>query len=320
MSITSLQHRLMSQTSLSTVSLLLSLMATETTLAQADSALGFFPLNTGDLHQFHNHYSTWDCSVFPPVLVSHSSHHLEQVLEDTLLATGFLYKIVTSDMPQELPLQYLRVDTSSANVYRFQSDPVPHDVLVDSLRASPGTWFTREEWMPTECTGVDTATILGVLTTVKHFRAMYIPGAEYSLAYGLGRVQYVTFEDDFCYPVLDYFYRDLVFARIDSNDHGTYVSASEPPGSSPSRFVLRQNYPNPFNPTTTIDISVPHTADVRVTILDLLGREIVTLVTGELEAGEHSFTWKATGLASGVYFYRLSTAGIVQTKRLMVLK
>lgn len=74
----------------------------------------------------------------------------------------------------------------------------------------------------------------------------------------------------------------------------------------PAGFSLEQNFPNPFNPATTIDFTLPSSARVRLEVFDLLGRKIATLIDGERPAGRAQATWEARGVASGVYFYRLS--------------
>jgi photosystem II stability/assembly factor-like uncharacterized protein len=75
---------------------------------------------------------------------------------------------------------------------------------------------------------------------------------------------------------------------------------------SPLGFTLEQNYPNPFNPTTQIRFGLPTPGNVSIIVYDILGREITTLVRGTLDAGYHTATWKASSVASGVYFARLS--------------
>ncbi len=73
----------------------------------------------------------------------------------------------------------------------------------------------------------------------------------------------------------------------------------------PHEFTLEQNYPNPFNPSTTIRYSLPHRAIVTLTIFDVLGGRVALLKNGEQEAGYHEVVFHATGLPSGVYFYRM---------------
>jgi hypothetical protein len=86
------------------------------------------------------------------------------------------------------------------------------------------------------------------------------------------------------------------------------------------RIELLQNYPNPFNPTTNFGLRIAEFGTVKLTIHDALGREIATLVNQELQPGEHKVQWDATGFPNGVYFYRLSADGFVDTKKLLLLK
>jgi hypothetical protein len=85
-------------------------------------------------------------------------------------------------------------------------------------------------------------------------------------------------------------------------------------------FNLFQNYPNPFNPTTAIDYRLPENGRVTITLYDVLGRSVMTLVNGYQQAGAHRTILDGSNLASGVYFYRLSAGSFVQTKKLMLLK
>ncbi len=102
----------------------------------------------------------------------------------------------------------------------------------------------------------------------------------------------------------------------------------EPGVSVPASFVLNQNYPNPFNPTTVISYRLPVAAEISLTVFDLLGRVLSSLVAGERGPGNHTVEFDATGLSSGVYFYQLratpiGAAGVapfVQTRKLVVVK
>ena len=88
----------------------------------------------------------------------------------------------------------------------------------------------------------------------------------------------------------------------------------------PGSCDLSQNYPNPFNPTTTIRYSIPHRSQVAITVFNTLGQRVATLVNESQEAGPHDVRFDASGLASGVYFYRLQVGSFVQAKKLLILR
>jgi photosystem II stability/assembly factor-like uncharacterized protein len=92
--------------------------------------------------------------------------------------------------------------------------------------------------------------------------------------------------------------------------------------SSPvaSAIQLAQNYPNPFNPSTTIRYELPHASSVSLKVYSTLGQEVATLVNETKSAGVYTVQFDAGGLASGVYFCRLSTNNFVQTRKLVVLR
>jgi hypothetical protein len=86
-------------------------------------------------------------------------------------------------------------------------------------------------------------------------------------------------------------------------------------------FSLSQNYPNPFNPKTIINYQLAMTSDVNLSIYNMLGQKVATLVNKKQKAGNYSMQWDASGFASGVYYYRLNTdGGFVQTKKLILLR
>jgi hypothetical protein len=99
-------------------------------------------------------------------------------------------------------------------------------------------------------------------------------------------------------------------------------SATSSLRSIPTQFALAQNYPNPFNPTTTINFALPEPSYVSLVIYDVLGRKVAKLENGTKEAGYHSTTWNAEGVASGVYFVRFTSrdgSGTLQLNRVMKL-
>jgi hypothetical protein len=85
-------------------------------------------------------------------------------------------------------------------------------------------------------------------------------------------------------------------------------------------FQLCQNYPNPFNPSTTIEFVVPVQSEVSVRIYDVLGTEVVSLLTEAVSAGRHSVVWNAAGASSGTYFCRFTAGSYIEVRRLLLIK
>jgi hypothetical protein len=87
-----------------------------------------------------------------------------------------------------------------------------------------------------------------------------------------------------------------------------------------TKFTLEQNYPNPFNPLTVIRYQLPVNSHVTLKVFNIFGEEITTLFDGNISAGIHSVQWNASGLPSGIYFYRLQSGTLIETKKLMLLR
>lgn len=100
----------------------------------------------------------------------------------------------------------------------------------------------------------------------------------------------------------------------------TLLSVDNKYWNIPTHFSLSQNYPNPFNPTTTIRYEIPHAAHVKLTVYSTLGEQVMLLVDQKQDAGDHTVKFDATGLPTGMYFYRLQAGGNTLTKKLMLLK
>jgi hypothetical protein len=128
------------------------------------------------------------------------------------------------------------------------------------------------------------------------------------------------------------FYGSVAYVPYDSTQPPLPTSPAEPPIEPkhevdyPVRYALGPAHPNPFNPETTINYDVPQPGgDVRITIYDVAGREVKTLVRQFEGAGYHTVVWDATSarggsVASGVYFVRMEAPTFVRTRKLVVLK
>lgn len=88
----------------------------------------------------------------------------------------------------------------------------------------------------------------------------------------------------------------------------------------PSQFSLSQNYPNPFNPSTVISFSLPETSNISLTIYNSLGELVKELYNGNMDAGNHKVEFNASGLSSGIYFYKLTTDNFSSIKKMTLTK
>jgi len=114
-------------------------------------------------------------------------------------------------------------------------------------------------------------------------------------------------------------------ALVQYSESGGVVTGITEIGSVPNQFHLAQNFPNPFNPSTTIRWSLPRDADVRLTIYNLLGQPVRTLVNGRREAGRHQAAWDGLNdrfipVASGVYLMQLITPDNTATRKMLLLR
>ena len=95
--------------------------------------------------------------------------------------------------------------------------------------------------------------------------------------------------------------------------------------SLPNKFILHQNYPNPFNPVTTLRYDLPVNGHVNITVYDMLGRQVKTLINQTQNAGYKSLIWDATNdygkpVSAGIYLYQIQSNGFIQTRKMLLLK
>lgn len=106
---------------------------------------------------------------------------------------------------------------------------------------------------------------------------------------------------------------------------GKEVAVAENPYNIPAEFNLAQNYPNPFNPSTTIEFALPHATNLRLNVYNMLGQKVVTLADKFYQAGQFSVTWDGRDesgqmVETGVYLYRLESANMTVSKKMLLMK
>jgi hypothetical protein len=150
----------------------------------------------------------------------------------------------------------------------------------------------------------------------------------FELADGVDKVEIEAIETAEPSHKLTYYYNDYssgapVVQSIHPAMEKTEVSLDN--GMKPTAFALLQNSPNPFNPVTKIDYSLPEATDVQISVFNILGQNVRTLVNDHVEAGNHQVVWDSkdndgSAVASGIYFYRIKTDQFSDTKKMVLLK
>jgi hypothetical protein len=123
--------------------------------------------------------------------------------------------------------------------------------------------------------------------------------------------------------IIYYSFNRYKFVPRNNADFGTITGVSiDNENILPAKFALDQNYPNPFNPTTNFKFSIANSQLIILKIYDVLGREVKTLVNETLNPGTYTVRWDASGVSSGVYFYRLivNNGEFQQMKKMLLLK
>jgi hypothetical protein len=134
---------------------------------------------------------------------------------------------------------------------------------------------------------------------------------------------YHTSNDRISFFNMDYFFAlsKLAVVTIAHLAHSNIVmNITGNPQIIPEEILLSQNYPNPFNLNTTIEFELPKSGFTTLTIYNMLGVKMTSLVSGQLVAGRHTCNWNAAGLPSGTYFYRLVTERFKETRKMLLMR
>jgi hypothetical protein len=272
-------------------------------LSQESHAQGTFPLQEGNLWQF---VCNDPASVNPEI----------RITGDTTLPNGKMYMIYDSNfwgilfVRQEGAIVYAYNDSDSSDYGLFNFTMAPNDTVstrdqfgfhfvitvLDSGRISPASQFWSE------------------LQGKKYWIFADNMCVDISFSYEFSRwivVDSVGVVEMVAEPGFEWF---LTGALIDGVIKFGVINSVPPPLSTiPHGFVLFQNYPNPFNPSTSISFHISELSYVNLTVFDILGREVVTLVNDLKRPGDYTAKWTAERCASGTYFCRLQIAGVNNT-------
>ncbi len=212
-------------------------------------------------------------------------------------SVSFTGSIMTADFSGLVAPEANFHDTVEVTLSPFFASPIPTIPAVDGLIAT--IYITVSPSATADTIAIDSLAI----------DSMISDGGPSARVW-----KYVNGSDDQGFTMLPGFVAGAVIVDVPTavDDNWTNVL--------PHEFSLGQNYPNPFNPTTTIDFSLPVGGPVKLTVYNVLGQEVVTLVDRSLPAGTHQVEFDASNRPSGIYFYRLTYPGGNATKKMTLIK
>lgn len=298
------------------ITLLLVFFATEAIHAQtmqtADSSLGVYPLQVGNLWQ----YWTYDYLNGQYIWIYGWSENIER---DSILSNGLKYSLINSTQPLSKTI-YLRQDSSKIFQYNNGKDSLIYNFKkhpIDTISIWPvgisDTIFqliVDEGYMNYFDQNRKYWTYYTYYTNVSYYERKNIVD-------GIG-VGYQTREGGD-----EWFLRGAI---INGVKYGTITSIqTKGKYQHPSDFELIQNYPNPFNASTIISFQINNEQNINFSIYDLLGRRVATLINNKISSGVHKIVWKGKSddgkeLSSGLYIYRIQTQTTVKQKKMLMIK
>ena len=275
-----------------------------------ETILDLFPLHVGNFWQYKvtvDYPSNYEDTVY---------YVYREILKDTLMLNGFVYKYVYATSDAWPHQDYLRVDSLTGCIYKYD-DYSNEEFLIDSLRMITGNSIISGYGFQIECVSVDSIYLFGESRLTKYFSFPLIQARlDYMYAEGIGQIYRL-----FSYGQIGVtnVISEVTYAKVNGNEFGALVSVNNNYFKELS-YLLSQNYPNPFNPSTSIQYLIGSRQFVTLKVYDVLGNEIAILVNEELQAGEYEVEFDGTGLPSGIYFYKLQAGDYNQTKKMILIK
>jgi hypothetical protein len=240
------------------------------------------------------------------------------VAAETTMQNGRTYAVL--DYASVYGLRDFHFLRDSGNyVFRYNPSIVAEQLLYQFDKADGDTVTSLIEWDTIDivCNGPISWNVLGTPQPCGVFSFVYRHivdlGESRILAGGLGVVGF-----DVAIGGGNILSTSLVGARINGVVYGDLTDV--PGAKHPVTFALGQNYPNPFNPATTIQYTIGAVCHVRLVVYDILGKKMATLVDAQKYPGMYNVQWDASGLAGGVFFYQMEVGGIVDTRKLVLLR
>jgi hypothetical protein len=305
-------------------------------LVDDDNGMALDTFYTNALDSLNQPYEHWDVSTqgtptlseFPYVIWFTGNTRPDAVSEEnvegitTFLSGGGHIIISSQDLVQQLTARWTASDSILLSEYlRIAYNRLEYD---HHPEGEPGTLFDSLVFLTSGVGGANNQTSQDALYVLNggmpllNYRTARVAGAGV-VGYYAGLTLGFGFEGiNDLYPASYDSRYDFMNAAVAWLTQPTSVTAPDAP--LPAQVVLDQNFPNPFNARTRINFTIASAAFVQLTIYDLLGSKVCVPLDEYLPAGKHAFTWDASQMPSGVYFYRLKTPAMEVTRKMVLLK
>lgn len=260
----------------------------------------FYPLNIGDLWQY------WD--------ILNSELLTRKVIKDTTFSNGLTYAVFTDQL---FPyITYQRV--SGDSIYRYHVEDNQDELFYDFSR-SPGDIVSsiphQFDFTDIYLTWTGTNNVFGVPRrqwsyTIDLYRQIFDDEQYHQVVDSIGLTSSSSFLGEF----------QLQGAIINGVEYGTITGLNGEDTNRLMQFTLFQNYPNPFNSSTTVKFTLPQSKYTTLKIYNVLGEIVAELVRETLPPGSYRFNWDSATLASGIYYYQLTSGNYSQTRKMLLIK
>jgi len=259
----------------------------------------------------------------------HSFVQTNEVIKDTVMANQQSYKLIQSIRIDnstsyiQLGYFYERIDSLTGKVYAWEKfSGTEHQI--DDLSSTLGDSINVSRFGlvngPTSFDSLYFKNVLGMSKEYHVFHSLTNPlgyGDRYSLSKDLG-LTYRLSSDDQIFN--EFVIKGAVIKGIVYGDTSTIVGITDKTLTPPKEYVLSQNYPNPFNPNTVISYSLPSASNIILIVYNTIGQTVKVLQNGFRNAGNYSVTFNASGLPSGIYFYKLEAGQFSKVKKMILIK
>jgi hypothetical protein len=272
----------------------------------------YFPMHTGNVYL----YSAWN---WPNP--SNLSYFKSRITKDTVMNSHKYFYL--TNFP-DIGTSWVRYDSARSNLLCYfpnaNCSGYTNDKVIDSLSARLNDQVNScvYHWSYTRVEDTTNQLLFNNYTVkTKSFRHDGIMLAHLRYAKNFGIKNYDSGE-----PPPSTYFVSLVGCYINGIMYGDTLltNISKISTEVPSSYSLGQNHPNPFNPMCNVQFSMCNAGNVKIVVYDIQGREVQTLVNEKLNAGTYEVKFDASGLTSGVYFYRLVTNGFTETRKMLLIK